>query len=521
MNFHFLSSAVSGHSGRRGLRPVLVFLAFSAAVFAPGCGHEDETHHPSVTAAPTVRLVTPEVRNIVRVVAQPGFVQSYERSSVYPKMNAYILNWNVDIGDKVKKGDALANLFVPELVEDHATKGATVVLDRERISLAREVVQVARAAVLAAQAGLKEARADLAATTAEAERWDSEVHRLEDELKRGVVNPQDVLQTTNRWKASVAARDTAGATVSKAEAELLSRRASLSKAEIDVGVAEAALKVAESEERRLKAWVDYLVLPAPYDGVVVARNANTFDFVLPAKGDPSALPRTPFLSPSGNAAPIYVVDRVDIIRVYVDIPEADANFVQVGSKASVLIKAFRDRPIPATVTRTSWALNFRSRTLRAEIDLKNPDSQILPGMYAFAKVIINRPKVWTLPVDALMHLGDRTILHVGESKFCWLHKGGRAYRVEVEVGVLGDLDPITGEQWIEVTKSRAPGSAAASTIDEPWTAIDGTEQVIMGDLSTLADGDPVNVAPGKKPAEAAEEKPGRAPTKAHQVKIMQ
>ena len=178
-------------------------------------------------------------------------------------MNAYILKWIVDIGDKVKKGDVLANLFVPELVEDHGTKKATVVLDQERIALAKEVVEVAEADVEAAEARLEEARAELAGYRAEAERWDSETKRLENELKRGVVNPQDVLQTTNRWKACVAMRDTAAATVLKAEAELLSRRAALSKAKVDVRVAEAALKVAESEEKRLQAWVDYLVLPAP------------------------------------------------------------------------------------------------------------------------------------------------------------------------------------------------------------------------------------------------------------------
>ena len=119
-------------------------------------------------------------------------------------MNAYILKWIVDIGDKVKKGDVLATLFVPELVADHGAKKATVVLDQERIALAKEVVEVAEADVEAAVARLEEARAELASYRAEAERWDSETKRLDNELKRGVVNPQDVLQTTNRWKACVA-----------------------------------------------------------------------------------------------------------------------------------------------------------------------------------------------------------------------------------------------------------------------------------------------------------------------------
>ncbi len=49
-----------------------------------------------------------------------------------------------------------------------------------------------------------------------------------------------------------------------------------------------------------------------------------------------------------------MVDRTDIVRIFVDVPEQDANNVQVGSKANVLVKAFRDQPIPGSVTRTSW-----------------------------------------------------------------------------------------------------------------------------------------------------------------------
>ena len=105
-------------------------------------------------------------------------------------------------------------------------------------------------------------------------------------------------------------------------------------------------------------------------------------------GDPTAEPRTPDLSPGGQAAPIYVVDRTDIVRIYVDVPERDANFIHIGSEARVKLWAYRDEWIPATVTRLSWALNIHSRTMRAEIDLPNPNSQILPGMYAYGKVVV-------------------------------------------------------------------------------------------------------------------------------------
>ena len=90
-------------------------------------------------------------------MGQPSFIESYERTSIYPKPSAYIQKWIVDIGDKVKKVDVLATLFAPELVEELGTKKATVVLDRERIALAKEVVEVAKADVEAAEARLKEA----------------------------------------------------------------------------------------------------------------------------------------------------------------------------------------------------------------------------------------------------------------------------------------------------------------------------------------------------------------------------
>ncbi len=448
----------------------------AAALAASGCGHKEKSRYTSVAKPPIVRVTQPQVRKIVRVVGQPSFIEAYERTSVYPKLTAYIEKWIVDIGDKVKKGDVLARLFVPELVEDFGTKKATVKLDTERVELARKKVEVADAEVRAARARLDEARAILGKYQSEVDRWDTEVKRLTREVDRGVVDPQILLESTNQWKSSAAARDAARATIQKAEAELLSAEARLAEAKVDVAVAQAALSVAQSEAKRLEAWVGYLTLSAPYDGVIVDRNANTFDFVMPATGDASADRRAPHLSPSGAAAPIYVVDRTDIVRIFVDVPEQDANYVQIGTKATVVARAYRDEPIPGSVTRTSWALNVKSRTLRAEIDLPNPGGQLLPGMYAYAKVIIERPGVRAIPVAALTYSGEQT--------FCWRYLDGRAVRTEIRTGV-SDGD------WIEVTNfQRAETPQPLNS----WVPVNGSEKVILGDLSVLADGAPVEIA---------------------------
>ena len=83
-----------------------------------------------------------------------------------------------------------------------------------------------------------------------------------------------------------------------------------------------------------------------------------------------------------------------------------------------------------------------------------------------------------------MHLGDKTVLQVGEKSFCWIYDDGHSKRIEVETGV-------SDGEWIEVTNRRA----AAAKAEEPWTPFDGTEKMILGNLSILTEGGPVQIAP--------------------------
>ncbi|HTU18874.1 MAG TPA: efflux RND transporter periplasmic adaptor subunit [Gemmataceae bacterium] len=455
-----------------------------AVLATAGCGKKHQKTAPDITKPPKLHLIQPQLRKISRVVGQPSFVQSYERTSIYSKVTAFIKKWNVDIGDKVQKGDVLADLFVPELKELSGTKNATVQLEKERVAYAGKMVKVAEAEVKAADAHVAATKRLLAAYKAEVDRWDSEVDRLKREVKRHVVAPQILLESQNQHKSDTAKWQAQQATVLDAEANLLAKQAELEAAVVDVKVAEARVAVAESESRRLRAWVGYLKLYAPYDGIIVARNANTWDFVLPTMGDPTAEIRAPHLSPGGQAAPIYVVDRTDIVRIYVDIPERDADYIHVGSEAKVKIWAYRDAWLSASVTRLSWALNTKSRTMRAEIDLPNYDSKILPGMYAYGKVTIERPDIRAIPKSAISHAGGKT--------FVWLYEDGKAKRTEIQTGVRSG-------KWIEVI-SRGTGSKYYG--HEDWAPITGSEQVLIGPkLSTLTEDTNVEIDDTPAPVE--------------------
>ena len=170
-------------------------------------------------------MIHPQLRKIVRVVGQPSFVQSYERTSIYPKMTAFIEKWNVDIGDKVRKGDVLADLFVPELREHLGDEEGDRRVRPGAGQAGPEGGGGRRRRGQGGQARLEEARSILGKYEAEVERWDVQVKRLAREVERQVVAPQILLESQNELNADIAARDAAKATIAKAEAELLADEA--------------------------------------------------------------------------------------------------------------------------------------------------------------------------------------------------------------------------------------------------------------------------------------------------------
>ena len=81
------------------------------------------------------------------------------------------------------------------------------------------------------------------------------------------------------------------------------------------------------------------------------------------------------------------------------------------------------------------------------------------------------------------------LTHSGEKTFCWKYENGKAVRTEIQTGV-------SDGEWIEVTNYQLPPPDDA----DPWAPVNGTEQVIMGDLSILAEGGPVEVVPATEKA---------------------
>lgn len=443
-------------------------------LLAVGCSREKPPAAPPLSDTPTVQLVKAEPRTIVRTVGQPGFIDAYEQTSIYAKVAGYVQEWKVDIDAQVKKGDLLLLLSVPELVEQLEQAKAQVGLDQEQIKQAQKLVEVAEGNLKATIAQVTESQANVGRYQSEMDFWAAEVKRLGDLVKQNVLDKQNLDEAVKQLRSNTAARDAARAAVQTASANQLAAGASRDKARTDVDVAKAQTKVAEANARRLAALLGYTQVTAPYDGVVTVRNVNTGDFVQPAAGDPSAAERSADQS-STRAAPLYVVARTDKVRIYVDVPEMDANYVHRGTKARVRVQALGDAEVEGSVTRTSWALNVKSRTLRAEIDLPNPGARLRPGMYAYGRVLIERQGVRALPKAALIEIGNQTC--------CFLYEDGKAVKTPVQTGV-------SDGTWVEVTRKLvgSPGTDGGN-----WEEFTGSEEVIVGELADLVDGQKVAV----------------------------
>jgi multidrug efflux pump subunit AcrA (membrane-fusion protein) len=436
-----------------------------------GC-HKAAPDKDAIDVEPPVRLAKPERRTLHHTVGQPGYIYAYEQTSIFAKVAGYIEQWMVDIGDPIKKGQLMARIYVPELHARYDEKMAQVLLDEVNVKVAEQKVDVTKEQVNVAVAEVREARANIEKYNADVERWTSEVKRQSNVSVEGrsVINMQIIEESKRQLKLALAARTAAEAALAAAQAREASRNVDVKKAQIDVESARAKVKVAKASAAYETAMVGYLQINAPYDGIVIIRNANTDDYVEPRYGDESA-PRGGTADQANvRGTPIYVVARNDIVRVYVDIPEMQANYVKEGTKAHVRIQALNDADIEGSVTRTSWALNFRSRTLRAEIDLPNKDSKLLPGMYAYGEVEIERRDALTIPLNAVIEIGNENCIY--------LHKDGKAVRTPVQKG-------LDDGKYVEVFRKK---------IEDKWEKFSADDEIILGDLAELRDGEKVKVS---------------------------
>jgi HlyD family secretion protein len=449
--------------------PAVVALALLAA----GCGHSDQGGK-SASPKPAegeagktagIRVVRPERRDVRMMVVQPGTIQAFEVTPVCPRIAGYVDKYRFNIGDRVKTGDILLDMWIPDFDEQLAQKAVAVKRAEVQIRVTQSALQAAeakletaKARVLSAEAGVKRAQASYT-------RWESEYKRLESLVAQRVLDVQVRDETYRQFEEAAATVDQAHAMVSEATSARDQATADRDKARVDVEAARADLVVAQADEQLAKVMVDYGHIKAPYAGVITQRNVSPGDYLQPGGGT--------------NGRPLFILEQTDPVRVFVGVPELASAFIRDQDTATIRIQAIPGATREGKVVRSGFSLNPSTRTLQAEIDIPNADGHLRPGWYVTVTIAINRQNVWTLPSNAIGFQGQ-------QNYYVYLQVDGKPVRTPVLIGPSDDL-------YTEVLLRRDPGSQA-----DEWIPFDGSEHVLAGNLDALVESQTASAKSGQQ-----------------------
>jgi membrane fusion protein, multidrug efflux system len=198
--------------------------------------------------------------------------------------------------------------------------------------------------------------------------------------------------TSQRWQQMLATQS-----VSQQDADT---RAS------DMQAKQAMLQSAQANVKRLTELVSYEKVTAPFDGVVTARNVDVGALV--TAGGAPGLAATP--------GELFHVEQTDMLRVFVDVPQNDAQYITPDTTAYLSVQQYPGRKFAAKVARSTGAIDPTSRTLRVEVDVDNHAGALLPGAYVQVHLALrNAAPALELPVSALLFRPDGVTVAVVSS----------------------------------------------------------------------------------------------------------
>jgi len=386
-----------------------------------------ETAESTRNALDRVTAGKPVRKTLKLYTSQPARIEAFEEAPLHSKLSGYVEQVLVDIGDAVQKGQVLIKLSIPEMLDDVKQKEALLAQATAEVQQAEAAVRAAKAAVDTARARVLQAEAGTGRAAGELDRSKAEYERMKELAAKSAVTQKLVDETLNQYRAAEAARDEAAATVQTARAALNEAEANVYKAQADQMAAEARERVSQADLSRAKTLLAYTEIKAPFDGVVTRRGVDTGHYVHPANDGTKAL---------------MTVLRTDKVRVFVDVPEMEAAFVDGGDTpdpAIVRVQSLGGREYQATVTRHSMSLDVSNRSLRTEIDIPNEDGVLRPGMYATASILLEqRDDVLTLPASAIVREGRDT--------YCCCVVAGKIDRKPVTLGLRAgdDVEIVSG-----------------------------------------------------------------------------
>jgi HlyD family secretion protein len=358
---------------RRSRRKKWLWLAVvAAAVLAAGGWYASQPHPIEVT---TTAIVTSYPSQQFVLLNATGYVVAQRKAAIASKATGRLEWLGVAEGSAVKAGEVIARLDNRDVVAQ---------------------AQSAEAAVRAARAALEGARAEERDAT-------SQLKRNQDLVAKGFVSQASLDSVKMRAERAVAG----------------------------VANAKAAIAVAEANARNAQVAVDYTLIRAPFDGVIVSKAANVGDMV------------TPFSSAVDSKGAVVSMVDMSTLEVEADVSESSLAKVKVGQPCEITLDALPDVRFRGRISRMVPTVDRAKATVITKVRFDAIDPRILPDMSAKVSFLAQevtaeqqKPLLAVHP-DALAVRDGATVL--------FIVRDGKLAQVPVVRGAtLGDVVAITG-----------------------------------------------------------------------------
>ena len=306
--------------------------------------------------------------DVARSVVATGKIQPITKVEVKCKASGIVEKLYVDINDRVKKGQQLAQLDQVEILA--------------QVNAQRALLTAAQANVASYEANIEQDKVNAAAP--DLPMYKATLDRNLEMQKLGIVSRQALDDTNKDYLAALTRRDSAQAQISVDTARLKQARA-------QVLQADASLK-------QLEEQLSYTTIVAPMDGEILSRDVEVGAAVssILVLGSTATLVMT-----EGDTSEVYVQGKVD---------EADIAHVYMGQPARIKVESFRDRLFNGKVTKISpmGVEKDNVTTFEVRVSINNAGGELKANMTANAEIMLDEHKgVLTVPESAISYDKDK------------------------------------------------------------------------------------------------------------------
>lgn len=323
----------------------------------------------------TVTVTTAYPYQGVTLMNATGYVAAQRKAALASKATGRLVWLGVLEGSKVKEGEVVARL--------------------ESSDVAATADQ--------AQANVRQAQANLVQGQAE--------------LKDAEANLKRTKELVDKKFESQAVLDQATARYDKARAALAGMQ--------------AAIGVAQANQRGAQVGVEQTLIRAPFDGVVLTKSANIGDVI------------TPFSNAADSKGAVVTIADMSTLEVEADVSEANIGKVQVGTPCEIQLDAFPDQRFQGNVSRMVPTVDRSKASVMVKVKFKQLDPRILPDMSA--KVAFLEREMRADERSAQTVINPQAVVERDGAKVAFVVKDDRARQAPVTLGAkIGDALRVAG-----------------------------------------------------------------------------